>query len=86
MMHSHVLEHLPGPLVQVLRRMNALIAPGGFHILQVPIHPGWYREDLDPELPGEERTRLFGQDNHMRIFGRRIPPTTSRTSSTASSR
>lgn len=70
MVHSHVLEHIPGSIERVIRDMNALIEPGGFHIFQVPIQPGWYREDMDPDLPGAERKRMFFQENHMRIFGR----------------
>lgn len=67
--HSHVLEHLPGAIDRVIAGMNALIAPGGFHLFQVPVHPGWYREDMDPGLPAAERMRLFHQEDHLRVFG-----------------
>jgi hypothetical protein len=71
MVHSHVLEHIPASIERVIREMNALIEPGGFHIFQVPVQPGWYREDMDPDLPGSERKRMFFQENHMRSFGQR---------------
>jgi hypothetical protein len=69
--HSHVLEHLPASIDRVIKEMNAALAPGGFHIFQVPIHKGWYREDMDPDMDPSERTRLFHQDDHMRQFGDR---------------
>lgn len=69
LVHSHVLEHVPASLDQVVRDMNRAIAPGGFHVFQVPIHPGWYREDMDPDMPADERTARFFQDDHMRCFG-----------------
>jgi hypothetical protein len=67
--HSHVLEHIPASIDRVVRDMNAALAPGGFHIFQVPIHKGWYREDMDPEMGRSERERLFHQWDHMRQFG-----------------
>ena len=69
--HSHVLEHLPASVDRAIKEMNAALAPGGFHIFQVPIHKGWYREDMDPDMDPSERTRLFHQDDHMRQFGDR---------------
>lgn len=69
--HSHVLEHIPAPIERVVREMNDALAPGGFHIFQVPVHKGWYREDMDPDMDPAERTRLFHQDDHMRQFGDR---------------
>ena len=67
--HSHVLEHIPASIDRVVRDMNAALAPGGFHIFQVPVHQGWYREDMDPDLDPAERARLFHQADHMRQFG-----------------
>ena len=71
LVHSHVLEHIPAPIERVVRELNALVEPGGFHIFQVPVNEGWYREDMDPKLPRPERERLFFQHDHMRSFGRR---------------
>ena len=69
--HSHVLEHIPTSIDRVVRDMNAALAPGGFHIFQVPVHKGWYREDMDPDMDRSERTKLFHQWDHMRQFGDR---------------
>jgi hypothetical protein len=70
LVHSHVLEHIPAPIERVVHDMNRLIEPGGFHVFQVPIHAGWYREDMDPDLNVAERERLFFQHDHIRLFGR----------------
>jgi SAM-dependent methyltransferase len=67
--HSHVLEHIPGSLDRVVRDMNRALAPGGFHVFQAPIHPGWYREDMDPAMPPALRAERFYQDDHLRVFG-----------------
>jgi hypothetical protein len=69
--HSHVLEHIPASIDRVVRDMNAALVPGGFHIFQVPVHKGWYREDMNPDMDRSERTRLFHQWDHMRQFGDR---------------
>lgn len=69
--HSHVLEHIPGSIERVLTEMNDALAPGGFHLFQVPIEQGWYREDMNPNLNREERERVFRQDDHLRVFGDR---------------
>jgi SAM-dependent methyltransferase len=67
--HSHVLEHIPTSIDRVIRDMNAALTPGGFHIFQVPVHRGWYREDMNPDLDPDERARIFHQSDHMRQFG-----------------
>lgn len=69
--HSHVLEHIPASIDRVIREMNEALAPDGFHIFQVPVHRGWYREDMDPELDADERNQRFHQEDHMRQFGDR---------------
>jgi hypothetical protein len=67
--HSHVLEHLPVPLGGVLRDLNACIAPGGFHIFQLPVYPGPTDEDLSPDMSPEVRLQRFGHVEHMRRIG-----------------
>lgn len=67
--HSHVLEHVPAPLSHVLPAMNACLAPGGFHVFQVPVAPGASDEDLSPDLSAEDRARRFGQQDHVRRVG-----------------
>ena len=67
--HSHVLEHLPVPLSAVLPDMNNCLAPGGFHLFQLPIYPGQTTEDFSPDLTKAERKARFGQGDHMRRQG-----------------
>lgn len=69
LVHSHVLEHIPVSLDRMIHDLNAALAPGGFHLFQIPVHPGWYREDMDPTLAPSARTSHFHQDDHMRSFG-----------------
>ncbi len=69
LVHSHVLEHVPGDLTQIVLQMNEAIEPGGFHIFCVPFFSPWYREDMDPAMTHDDRDRLFGQFDHLRSFG-----------------
>jgi SAM-dependent methyltransferase len=69
LIHSHVLEHIPGSIERVISQMNDAIAPGGFHLFAVPIYVGWYREDMNPNLSDEDKTERFFQYDHIRAFG-----------------
>ncbi|QIK79664.1 class I SAM-dependent methyltransferase [Sphingomonas piscis] len=71
LVHSHVLEHVPGDLTSILLAMNAAVEVGGFHAFVVPFFSEWYREDMDPNVTYEERDRLYGQFDHLRSFGTR---------------
>lgn len=67
---SHVLEHIPddrGAMAELHRVLKA----GGWAILQVPLDLDLEhtREDSSITDPGE-RTRLFGQHDHVRMYGR----------------
>jgi phosphoglycolate phosphatase len=39
-------------------------------VFTVPITTNYYREDLDPTQTPSERRLRFGQEDHMRAFGR----------------
>ena len=67
---NHILEHLPCPVEDVLAQFMRVLRPGGDMVITVPIsgRPDTI-EDLDPALSDEERTRRFGQYDHMRLFG-----------------
>ncbi len=69
LIHSHVLEHIPGSIERVICEMNEALVPGGFHLFQVPIERGWYREDMNPSMPREQREAMFLQFDHLRVFG-----------------
>ncbi|MFG5408139.1 hypothetical protein ABXN37_08465 [Piscinibacter sakaiensis] len=40
LVHSHVLEHIPGSIERIVAKMNDAIVPGGFHLFSVPVHAG----------------------------------------------
>ncbi len=68
---NHVLEHVDND-IQALREIRRVLRPGGFAILQVPFFapvPEVTLEDTKVSDP-RERERLFGQDDHVRKFGK----------------
>jgi SAM-dependent methyltransferase len=65
---SHVLEHVPDDQ-RALRELHRVLKRSGWAILQVPIKREHTFEDLSVVSP-EDRLRLFGQRDHVRIYGR----------------
>ena len=65
---SHVLEHVEEDR-QAMAEFHRVLRPGGWAILQVPILGEKTFEDPSMKTP-EERERVFGQHNHVRIYGR----------------
>lgn len=67
---NHVLEHIPND-IQALHQLYRVLKPGGWGIFQVP-------QDLKRDKTFEdntitdkkERARIFGQYDHVRIYGR----------------
>jgi SAM-dependent methyltransferase len=68
---SHVLEHVDDK--KALREMHRVLVPAGRAVLMFPIVEGWERtyEDATRTSP-EDRTRYFGQHDHVRMFGRDV--------------
>ncbi len=64
---SHVLEHVPEDR-RAMREFYRVLKPGGWAILQVPIGADTTYEDPTITSP-EERFRVFGQADHVRIYG-----------------
>ncbi len=65
---NHVLEHIPDDR-KAMSELFRVMKPGGWGSLQVPIEGETTREDpsvVDPQ----ERLRLFGQEDHVRQYGR----------------
>ena len=68
---NHVLEHVQDD-IQAMREICRVLKPGGFSIMQVPLFAPMADvtvEDTTITDP-RERERLFGQDDHVRKYGR----------------
>jgi SAM-dependent methyltransferase len=65
---NHVLEHVPEDR-KAMRELLRVLKPGGWAIMQVPIKGETTQEDASV-ISAEERTRLYGQDDHVRQYGR----------------
>jgi SAM-dependent methyltransferase len=70
---NHVLEHVPDDH-RAMAELYRVLRPGGFAILQVPISadsPDTF-EDFAVTDP-QEREQVFGQFDHVRIYGQDYP-------------
>jgi len=67
---NHVLEHIPDDL-KAMKELYRIMKPGGWGIFQIP-------QDLNRDVTFEddtitdkkERAKIFGQYDHVRIYGR----------------
>jgi SAM-dependent methyltransferase len=66
---SHVLEHIPED-GKAMSELFRVLKPGGWAILQVPLNYEREKtfEDFSITSP-KERERLFGKDDHVRVYG-----------------
>ncbi|PSJ65362.1 class I SAM-dependent methyltransferase [Kumtagia ephedrae] len=70
--HNHVIEHVPCNWTIVLQQLHRIVKPGGAHLFSFPIYAkGYYREELDPAVSKDVRTKEYGRWNHVRRFGRK---------------
>ena len=71
---NHVLEHVKDDLL-AMREMYRVLKPGGWAILQIPFFPpipDQTFEDITVTDP-KEREKIFGQDDHVRLYGKDYP-------------
>lgn len=67
---NHVLEHIPDD-TQAMKELYRVMKSGGFGIFQIPIELN--RENTfedDTITDPKERAKIFGQYDHVRIYGR----------------
>jgi SAM-dependent methyltransferase len=64
---SHVLEHIPDDMA-ALEELCRVLKGGGWGTIQVPMSGLTTREDPSVTDPAE-RERLFGQHDHVRLYG-----------------
>ena len=67
---SHVLEHIPNDMA-AMNEMTRVLRPGGVLLVMVPTYGEKTYENFSITLP-EERNKHFGQDDHVRKYGRDI--------------
>ncbi len=70
---NHVLEHIIDD-VKAMKEMHRVLKENGWAILQVPYSPIMEQSFEDSSVTGKkEREKIFGQDNHVRIYGLDYP-------------
>lgn len=70
---NHVLEHVDDDM-QAMRELYRVLKPQGWAILQVPQDLARADTYEDPTITGREaRLKAFGQEDHVRIYGRDYP-------------
>ena len=65
---NHVLEHVTQDML-ALRELRQVLKPTGWACIQVPMEGDRTREDSAIVSP-EERLRLYGQEDHVRQYGK----------------
>lgn len=68
-LHSHVLEHVGCNIAYTLFHLHRALKETGDHVFLVPFMPGKYDECFQ-DIGAAERERRFGQDDHVRSFGK----------------
>ncbi|MEO9806317.1 MAG: methyltransferase domain-containing protein [Reichenbachiella sp.] len=71
---NHVMEHVDND-IESMKEIYRVLKPGGWAIIQIPIFhpvPDVTLEDATVTNP-KERERLFGQDDHVRLYGNDYP-------------
>ena len=70
---NHVLEHVPDDR-KAMREILRVLRTEGLAIMQVPQRFDWEKTLEDPSITNRaERERLFGQYDHLRMYGMDYP-------------
>ena len=66
---NHVLEHIPDD-TKAMQELYRVMKPGGWGIFQIPIDENRQATFQDDSITDpDERTRIFGQYDHVRVYG-----------------
>jgi SAM-dependent methyltransferase len=68
---SHVLEHVADDRT-AMTEIRRIVAPNGWAVIQCPIYGVISYENWEYTRTPEDRLQYFGQDDHVRIYGRDI--------------
>ncbi len=67
---NHVMEHVEND-IKAMSEIYRVLKPGAWAIIQSPVYPELEKTIEDPTVTDpKERERLFGQDDHVRKYGR----------------
>ncbi len=67
---NHVLEHIPDD-TKAMQELYRILKPGGWGVFQIPQDLGREHTFEDNSITDKkERARIFGQYDHVRIYGR----------------
>lgn len=67
---NHVLEHIPDD-TKAMHELYRVLKPGGWGVLQIPQDLAREKTFEDNSITDKkERTKIFGQYDHVRIYGR----------------
>ena len=67
---NHVLEHIPND-TKAMQELYRVLKPGGIALLQVPLESNRKETFEDDSIVNKaERTKVFGQYDHVRIYGK----------------
>ncbi len=70
---NHVLEHVHDDQ-KALEEIHRILKPNGWAILQVPISDKLGETEYDPSISTpEDREKIYGQHDHVRIYGQDYP-------------
>ena len=66
---NHVLEHIPDD-TQAMKELYRVMKPNGMGIFQIPLDKNRQQTFQDDSITDRaERTRIFGQYDHVRVYG-----------------
>ena len=67
---NHVMEHVDDD-IQAMSEIHRVLKPGGWAIIQSPVYVYLEKTLEDPSITDPlEREQVFGQNDHMRKYGR----------------